>query len=259
MKNFNLNKGIKDFKKTGLSHVEKSEMLQRVLGKPASIPVESPFLISTYFSSMSLRTMAYALVVLVFVAGSVGTSYAAEKAVPGDILYPIKVNINEPLRSAVAVKKEAKAEWEAKKAERRLTEARILASEGKLNESKRKDIEAKFNLHSEKFSELSKESRNEGVEEDVENEDENNGPGNSNNPNKNKGRGSVNSAKNSEMHEKFEAEIELETEKLEHIKKSSNESQKKEIQELERNVKEKVKKVREDKSNSGNEKKGSVK
>ncbi|MDB5259091.1 MAG: hypothetical protein JWO73_299 [Candidatus Taylorbacteria bacterium] len=209
MKNFNLQNAIQDFKKAGLSQDEKRDMLARIMQKPAALPIKSPFL--TFFP----RRMAYAMVALLFVAGSVGTSYAAERAVPGDALYPVKIHVNESLRGVLSIKKEAKIEWEAEKAERRLAEARVLASQGRLDEGARKGIETKFNLHAEKFSEIS-------------NED---------------GRSDTNEKNAEHLHDKFEAGIKAETGKLDLIKGSSGDVQKHEIQELENAIKGKMQKI----------------
>ncbi|MEL6802793.1 MAG: DUF5667 domain-containing protein [Bacteroidota bacterium] len=57
---------------------------------------------------------------------------AAERAIPGDVLYPIKVSFNEEVRSTLALSPYQKVEWETARLERRIAEARLLASEGKL-------------------------------------------------------------------------------------------------------------------------------
>ena len=59
----------------------------------------------------------------------------AERAVPGDALYPVKVQFNEELRSSLALSPYAKVEWETTRLERRIAEARVLASEGKLTDA----------------------------------------------------------------------------------------------------------------------------
>ena len=58
------------------------------------------------------------LFILIFVGAS--TSYAAEMALPGDILYPVKAVVNENVVSALAFSEEAKANRSATLALRRL-------------------------------------------------------------------------------------------------------------------------------------------
>lgn len=72
-----------------------------------------------------------------------GVSIIAERSVPGDFLYPVKVQINEEVRSSLSLSPYAKVAWETERLERRITEARLLASEGKLtNEAQEKVAQA---------------------------------------------------------------------------------------------------------------------
>lgn len=91
-----------------------------------------------------------AALVLIVLAG--GTSYAAEGALPGDALYGIKVNINEPIQGLAAATSEEKAKWNAARATRRLEEAEILAAHNKLNDETRVQVEALFADHTNAFS-----------------------------------------------------------------------------------------------------------
>ncbi len=75
-----------------------------------------------------VRSAIGAFAVLVIVTVPV----LAERSVPGDVLYPVKTNINEEVRSSLTLSPYAKIEWETKRLERRVAEARLLASEGKL-------------------------------------------------------------------------------------------------------------------------------
>lgn len=84
--------------------------------------MRSPFL---FYASRSAAAFAVLLVVT-------GTSYAAENALPGDILYPIKTQINEKVSGALALSPSAKAAWHAEVATTRLHEAQQLASEDRL-------------------------------------------------------------------------------------------------------------------------------
>ena len=53
-------------------------------------------------------------------------AYAAEDALPGDVLYTIKIAVNEPVVTLLQRTPEQAAEWSVRKMERRLHEARIL-------------------------------------------------------------------------------------------------------------------------------------
>lgn len=75
--------------------------------------------------------------------------FAAEQTVPGDVLYPVKVQFNEEIRSSLALTPFQKIEWETERVERRLAEARLLATEGKLTAAVEADVAAAVKQHSE--------------------------------------------------------------------------------------------------------------
>ena len=68
-----------------------------------------------------------------FLLISGGMSFAAEGSLPGDVLYPIKVHVNERVRGTFSFSPKTKAEWEAKRGERRLDEVEQLAVNGRLS------------------------------------------------------------------------------------------------------------------------------
>lgn len=97
----------------------------------------------------NLKPMTIALIIALLLGG--GTSFAAENALPGGVLYPVKVGINEEVGSWIAVSSEAQAKWDAHLAERRLEEAEKLAAKGNLNAEARADLAARFENHTEAF------------------------------------------------------------------------------------------------------------
>lgn len=107
-------------------------------------PGKNLFLIFRKYMYVSLATL------LVLITGS-GSALAAENTLPGDVLYPVKVHINEPVRSALALSIESKANWETKVAERRLDEATRLATTGKLSAEAEAKLEAKVEKQTEKI------------------------------------------------------------------------------------------------------------
>lgn len=78
---------------------------------------------------------------LLLILSGTATSLAAERSLPGDALYPLKVNVTEPLREAVAITKSAKSNLQLQKVNRRLEEAERLAAQGRLDSEKRSQIE----------------------------------------------------------------------------------------------------------------------
>lgn len=82
---------------------------------------------------------------LVLALGSGGVAYAAEGTLPGDALYPVKVNVIEPAEGLLlAGSPRAEAAWQLTLAERRVEEAATLASEGRLATSTEAEIGNRF-------------------------------------------------------------------------------------------------------------------
>lgn len=75
--------------------------------------------------------MPIAILLAVFV--SLGTSFAAQGALPGDVLYPVKTGVNENIRSAFAIGVNAEAKLQTDLLEERLEEAQTLHAEGNIS------------------------------------------------------------------------------------------------------------------------------
>lgn len=74
----------------------------------------------------------------------------AESAIPGDILYPVKVNFTEEIRSTLSTNTYEKVVWETTRLERRISEARLLAQAGKLTGETEAEVLAAVQVHSQK-------------------------------------------------------------------------------------------------------------
>ncbi len=100
---------------------------------------------SKFFNPMPVFA---SLVLIVLVGG--GTTLAAEGSLPGDFLYPVKVDVNEKVVSSFHFSAEAKTEWEIRQAERRLEEAAKLESQSKFSNENKVEIEQKFSDHADR-------------------------------------------------------------------------------------------------------------
>jgi len=110
------------------------------------LPVRSPFSFASFM--VPTRSLyAGALTLVLMVAGGTQASLASEGAVPGDILYPIKVAVSEPLSFVFTPSTEGKATLAARFASRRVDEAAALSSVGKLDEETAQDLAARFDAH----------------------------------------------------------------------------------------------------------------
>jgi hypothetical protein len=76
-------------------------------------------------------------------------SYLAERSVPGDALYAVKVSINEEVRGTLARSPYEKIVWETERLNRRIAEARLLASEGRLTEEVEAEVALAVKEHGE--------------------------------------------------------------------------------------------------------------
>ncbi len=75
-------------------------------------------------------------------------SHSAERAIPGDTLYPVKVKFNEEVRSSLILSPYKKVTWETERLNRRIAEARVLASEGRLTTEAEAEVVAAVRTHS---------------------------------------------------------------------------------------------------------------
>lgn len=87
---------------------------------------------------------------LVIIASIMGTSFAAERSVPGDALYAFKVGVNEPIRGVLSVGAEADARWEIEKIERRAHERAVLEARAETTAKTDIDIETRSQASIEK-------------------------------------------------------------------------------------------------------------
>ena len=139
-----MNKGIKDIQNICLTKDEKKNIFEQVM----KTPVVSPYApVPTMWNYLRIhRSFAYvfgSLLIFIMIGGTL--AYAAEGSVPGDLLYPIKMNITEPIRDILAITPLARAKWEAEKAIRRLDEAKKLVLKNNLTSEYRDEIEKNFN------------------------------------------------------------------------------------------------------------------
>ncbi len=129
--------------KNRMTPEEKSAMKAQIFGVPTVAPHTSPYF---HFSFQFFSTRVLAPLAVVFLISS-GTTYAAEGALPGDTLYPVKVYVNESVVLSLARTPEAKAEAHASLAERRVEEAQALAAEGRLDATTTEALAVEVEAH----------------------------------------------------------------------------------------------------------------
>lgn len=113
---------------------------------PGTRSVRSPYFV--FFTSRAF--VASALILILILGSGASVTYAAGNSLPGQTLYPIKVDVDEPVQGAVIAATEGTegtAEWQNTLAERRITEAATLAAEGKLASSTEQYLQNQAELH----------------------------------------------------------------------------------------------------------------
>jgi hypothetical protein len=97
----------------------------RVGSEARSIPV-----VPMRTSLFSLKFAYMPLVILLAIMIGGGTTLAAQSSVPGDILYSVKIGVNENIREALTISADSEAKLQANLLEERLEEAQKLQAKG---------------------------------------------------------------------------------------------------------------------------------
>ena len=164
-------KKIKDIK---LTEAEKSSILRAISdfaeknqissvmeqGNGRHHTMSGPWSWPVSIISINYQRMTLALIIILALTG--GTSLAAQGALPGDALYPVKIHLNEKIESALTVGAEADARVEAKHALLRLQEAETLAANGRLDDETRAEVKERFESETNAFDNRIQELKEEG-------------------------------------------------------------------------------------------------
>jgi len=114
--------------------------------KPAAATKTERFssIFFSYFTYTYNSRLAYASGFLILFLIFGGTSFAAEGALPGDILYPIKIHVNESVGSLLAFTPKSRAKTAVSHALARLDETEKLMSKNKLSSTTRVEVAQGF-------------------------------------------------------------------------------------------------------------------
>ena len=136
MKDNKLENGIKDIKNIKMTNLEKDFMLSNILkmSSKKETPVKSPWVDFSFMAMFQNNRLVYYIIIpLIVILSGGGVVFAATDSLPNSILYPIKVNVLEPVEGMLATSPKLKAKYESNLAKKRLVEAETLASLGKLD------------------------------------------------------------------------------------------------------------------------------
>ncbi len=142
--------------KLRLTPEEKTAMRASIFGVVSPMAPQPSSYFAFSFQFLHTRVMVPALA-LVLVFGGASTTAAAQGALPGDFLYPVKISVNEAIKVALATTPVAKAEVSAELAVRRVEEAEVLASRGQLTPEAGEKLAANFEVHADTAATLATE------------------------------------------------------------------------------------------------------
>jgi hypothetical protein len=212
MNNNNIEKDIQSIKDIALESTIKKALRARLLRYAKNNPTVAKPIPSPFWYLAFSRRYVYVLgsVAGVFIL-SFGTALVSANTVPGDLLYPVKVNIVEPVKDTFAITASQKASRESKKVIERIKEAEKLTEEGNFTSEHKEEIEKKIEQHISNFKQENSKVESGGKSKDA-----------------------------FISNKKLEDSIDTHIQKLQSIeKKSSDKKQEKEVRELEINLREK--------------------
>ncbi|OGI65104.1 hypothetical protein A3A95_04430 [Candidatus Nomurabacteria bacterium RIFCSPLOWO2_01_FULL_39_18] len=147
--NAKLNTGIAEIRKIKMTREERGRALENILHSPA-LPIPSPWGFSSFIILIQKNNRLLSYIVascLILILGGGGAVYASFDSLPGSALYPLKVNIVEPISYSLTFSLEGKAEYESTLAMMRLIEAETLADRGELDAEKEKILTDLLEIH----------------------------------------------------------------------------------------------------------------
>jgi len=147
---------INNIKEISLTPEDKARILGSVVSYVRETPVREPGVVKRRWHILP------AVVMLLVVMLGGGISMAANDALPGDFLYPVKVSVNEKMETWIALSAEADAKVEAKHAEERLEEAEELAVRGEIKAEVKEEVKANFKKKAARARALAEELKAEG-------------------------------------------------------------------------------------------------
>lgn len=157
MKNKKLQNGIEEIRKITMTVNEKKQILNSILNSSYDVkkPIQSPWFDFSFISRLHKNQWAYFVIVpLIFIFTGGAVVFASQGSLPDSILYPIKVNIVEPIRGAFNFSPESKAKYEVSLATERLVEAETLASSGKLDKKNEEKINNLLKSHAKSLDQI---------------------------------------------------------------------------------------------------------
>jgi len=124
---------VKNEPEYSLTEGERASMRTQLEALTDTAPIYTHPVPSPWFLYIA-RPFPLAALVLLLMVSTGSVSFAASSALPGDVLYPVKLAVNERVELLASRNREAKAETQVRHAEERLREVEVLAARGTLTD-----------------------------------------------------------------------------------------------------------------------------
>ena len=160
LRDLRMNDSEKSALRVALAHTMRANPLPE---KSRSYPIRSPYTIATH--PFMLRALALGLILLV--AGGSSLTIASAHALPGDILYPVKIHIKEPIETKFAGSSEKKILVQKEHIENRIAEIKTLKSQGAISKQQVAEVKEAFVDHAKEIGDTITELKAEGKQDVV--------------------------------------------------------------------------------------------
>lgn len=135
--------------KESLLPQEKEAMKLQVMRFMKEYPVQQPYWMHAMASFLNATPAlrAVCLVAMVVLVGGGSVAFAAQHALPGDLLYPVKTGVTEKVLALTLFSNQAKAEYDINLTQLRLQEAEIIAAQNRLTAQSTQEVRTLLNDH----------------------------------------------------------------------------------------------------------------
>ncbi len=158
----NFKKGIEGVREVRMSNQESNLVWEKLesytVSNPLNIKIKSPWYTGVVFFATS-RTGAVVFSVLFVSLISVNSLFLASSSLPGDVLYPLKVDVMEPIQYTMAVDSVSKTNILLNNLDTRIKEVELLQTGGRLSGAVQTDVENRLKESTKKIVETSKNNK----------------------------------------------------------------------------------------------------
>jgi hypothetical protein len=175
----NTEKKLNILKNINMSEIEKMEIRDSLKHFMVSHPIyqekksifsflkQSEFIVSPYngISMKYIKTLTFSFVGILIMGGTI--TFTSGNSLPGDMLYPVKINVKEKIEETMATKPEEKLAMKEKKVTRRLEEIKTLQKKKDLTKKEAVIAQATLTEHVKELNDTINQLQSEGKDDVV--------------------------------------------------------------------------------------------